>query len=231
MEIKMTTISDTHSKHRMVDNLLEDGELIIHSGDISVRGFETEVSDFLNWYSSLYMYDNKIFIPGNHDFYFQEVPDESKELLSKYPDVIMLEDNMHTFKKDGEEIKIWGYPWTPKFGNFVYNHELNIYKNIDQLDMIPSDVDILISHGPMYSILDYVNGRHVGSQHLADKIISGYFTNLKMVIFGHIHSSYGYKQFNNIHFINCAVLNNYSVYKNKPVNFIWNSEDNMINFI
>ena len=57
--MKIIAISDTHGKHRNVD--LPQGDMLIHAGDVSSRGLEDEVLDFLDWYESL-DFKYKIFI-------------------------------------------------------------------------------------------------------------------------------------------------------------------------
>ena len=61
--MKITFISDTHNKHKLLtdNNLLPGGDVIIHSGDISGRGYEDEIIDFLEWFQDL-NYTHKIFI-------------------------------------------------------------------------------------------------------------------------------------------------------------------------
>ena len=74
-------------------------------------------------------------------------------------------------------------------------------------DQIPTDIkiDILISHGPPYRILDKtLKGSHVGDNYLYSKVINE--IKPKVMIFGHIHESFGIYQSDNIDttFINAA---------------------------
>jgi predicted phosphohydrolase len=66
--MKIIFVSDTHGKHHQIE--LPEGDMIIHSGDISSRGRVNEVEEFLAWFTSL-DYKYKVFIAGNHDFYFE----------------------------------------------------------------------------------------------------------------------------------------------------------------
>ena len=59
-------LSDTHGKHHLL-KYLPLADIIVHSGDVSEDGTESEVLDFLNWFCDL-DYRHKIFIAGNHDF-------------------------------------------------------------------------------------------------------------------------------------------------------------------
>ena len=71
--MKFVTISDTHNQHDKLE--LPEGDCIIHAGDVSGRGWPTEISNFLNWFKNL-DYKYKIFIAGNHDFYFEDLEEE-----------------------------------------------------------------------------------------------------------------------------------------------------------
>ena len=82
--MKITFISDTHTKHNQVNYLLPGGDLLVHAGDMSSMGYQEEITDFLKWFNGLDNYTHKIFIAGNHDWGFQESPDMCRELLKIY---------------------------------------------------------------------------------------------------------------------------------------------------
>ena len=75
---KLVFISDTHTHHKKIE--IPDGDIIIHCGDISRRGYKDEVIDFCDWFSEL-PHEHKIMIPGNHDFLFEK--EYSKSLNQK----------------------------------------------------------------------------------------------------------------------------------------------------
>lgn len=58
-------ISDTHNSHKELGKLPE-ADVIVHSGDFTRAGTETEAYDFMDWLCDL-PYKHKIFIAGNHD--------------------------------------------------------------------------------------------------------------------------------------------------------------------
>ena len=74
--MKILAISDTHGSHHLLENTYpeyferDDIDLIIHAGDISSYGSEHQIIDFLEWYSKFNQIKNKVFIAGNHDFFF-----------------------------------------------------------------------------------------------------------------------------------------------------------------
>ncbi|MEA3295811.1 MAG: metallophosphoesterase [Patescibacteria group bacterium] len=112
---KIVIISDTHGMHKGLDNKfdLPPADFVIHCGDITGSGKEHVVKEFLDWYSKLDQYKYKIFIAGNHDRLFEDDRMIAKELLSKYPNVIYLEDSGVELKG----IKFWGIPVSRPFCN------------------------------------------------------------------------------------------------------------------
>ena len=58
MKRRITHISDTHNKHNQLNGLLPGGDLLIHSGDISSLGRETEVKRFVKWFNDINNYTN-----------------------------------------------------------------------------------------------------------------------------------------------------------------------------
>lgn len=200
--MKILNISDTHSKHRKIpDAWLVNADMIICAGDISTYGYVNEIIDFLDWFSKL-NYKYKIFILGNHDWLGQDNPQKFREILSQYPDIIYLENDYVEI----EGIKIYGTPVTP----FFFNWAFNVDRGPDILEYwnrIPFDTHILITHGPVYSILDTTpDGRSVGCVDLYNTI-NERLLGLKLFISGHIHCSSGYEVINDVQYVNAAILN------------------------
>ena len=228
--MKIIFISDTHNQHNLIpthylDNTDGSVDTIIHAGDVSSRGTEDEIKVFLNWFSKL-PFKNKIFIPGNHDWFFERV---SKHIIdytmSKYPEVVLLNDS--GIEIDG--IKIWGSAITPYFGGWAFNRVGEEIKK--HWDMIPEDTNILITHGGPLGI-GYNNvtleGQDVGCPYLAIKITE--LSDLKIFCQGHIHEGYGSYQIDNGPlFLNASVLNRRYKMCNKPIIVDYNKLE-VINF-
>jgi Icc-related predicted phosphoesterase len=228
--MKLLLISDTHGLHENItkdlNKLIEPDTIIIHAGDISNTGKSNEITSFLNWFSNLEC-KHKIFIAGNHDFGFEPTisafppiyPDIPQEFKDK--GVIYLMDQM----VEVEGLKIYGTPWQPRFHDWAFN--VNRGEELaKKWEPIPEGLDILISHGPPYSILDCTReGLHVGCEDLYIKIIN---VLPKMVVFGHIHEGYGYRSTNNISFFNASVLNRNYNYTNKPILVTLDDNNNII---
>jgi Icc-related predicted phosphoesterase len=225
---KITFISDTHTKHEEINNDLIGGDFLIHSGDIMSSGYnKMEIFDFLDWFSHIDNYEHKIFIAGNHDRYIENNYEEFLKIISKneYNNIIYLQDEEVIIN----DIKFYGTPWQPWF----YNWAFNIPRNTDELrkkfEKIPLDTDILITHTPPKSILDYVPRSHeqVGCEILLENINK---IKPSVNVFGHIHESYGNKKVGETEFINASVLNINYKYTNKPVNILFDEQTKKIKY-
>lgn len=186
--------------------VLPEGDLIIHSGDVSGNGTFREVLNFLQWFSQL-PYKSKVFIAGNHDFAFEKkmIP------ITELPEgVTYLEDSIVTI----DNLKIYGSPYTPEFLNwaFMKKRGAQIRKVWDN---IPSNVDILVTHGPPLMIRDQTTqGRHQGCEDLLFKVKQ---VKPLLHVFGHIHEAYGIEEQFGTRFINASVLDQHYQMVNTPI--------------
>ena len=229
--MRITFISDTHNKHNQVTHSLPGGDLLIHAGDLTGRGYQNEITDFLNWYNGLDNYTHKIFIAGNHDWGFQESPDMCRELLKLYPKVTYLQDNLEVIGEDYESaVKIYGSPWQPEFYDWAFNLPRMGDELKEKWDNVSANTDILITHGPAWGHLDTVKGKSVplGCELLTERINE---LKPKIHVCGHIHSGYGYKFDGTTHFFNASVLDESYYYTQKPITVDWNPQTNELVFV
>jgi Icc-related predicted phosphoesterase len=128
------------------------------------------------------------------------------------PGIIYLNDNGITING----INIWGSPISPWFFNWAFNrHRGEAIKK--HWDLIPAGTDILITHGPVFGILDKTNTlKHVGCEDLLKKINE---IKPKVHVCGHIHEAYGMEEKSATKFINASVLNDKYELVNKPIAF------------
>jgi Icc-related predicted phosphoesterase len=230
---KITCISDTHNKHKQLDGFLPGGDVLLHAGDMTGRGYKKEIENFTKWYDGLDQYDTKLFIAGNHDFGFQNHHQEMKGMLTAYKNIDYLQDEL-IMLGEGEldyidMVKIWGTPWQPEFYNWAFNLPRGEALK-EKWDMIPQNIDILLVHGPPHGKLDFVprNNENVGCVDMMNKIKE---IKPKIVVFGHIHEGFGYVFDGNTHYINAAVLDGNYIFKNKPVTFEWDPITNELEFV
>ena len=194
--LRFVAISDTHCRHRSLR--LPKGDVLLHAGDISLRGDRKEVEDFLEWFGKL-PHPHKIFIAGNHDFFFEK---EKPAVVRK-----LIPENVQ-YLKDEEivinGIKIWGSPYTPWFFRWAFNKKRG-GPLAAQWEKIPADTDIVMTHGPAYGILDMViNEQHAGDKDLLKKLLT---LKPKVHVCGHIHESHGMVKRHGIKFMNACILN------------------------
>lgn len=182
--MRILQISDTHNKHQQLTNLPA-ADVIVHCGDFADNGTEEEVLDFLNWFIGL-PYTHKIFVTGNHDLCLWDA-----EGIEDLP------DNVHFLQDCGCEIE------GLKFFGLAYNHSE---------ELIPDDVDVLVTHEPPIMILDESSGIHWGNAPLRNKVLE---VKPRYHLFGHSHEAYGTIQMKGITFSNASIVDDSSLSKNK----------------
>jgi Icc-related predicted phosphoesterase len=203
--MKIVLISDTHNQHDKL--VIPAGDMVIHAGDVTSNGSYLEVASFLRWFSELPI-KYKIFIAGNHDYLFERHPAFSKsEYLSG---IIYLENELVEI----EGLKIFGSPYIPQYKDWAF-----MKKSGDEIrevwNLIPNNLDILVTHGPPYMILDQIEyGFHTGCRDLLTRIK---VVRPKVHVFGHVHEGYGAKEEFGIRFFNASVLSHNYRLVNGPI--------------
>lgn len=72
------------------------------------------------------------------------------------------------------------------------------------IENIPADIDVLITHSPAYGILDFDDNINYGDDHLLTKIVD---VHPHLHLFGHIHARHGIVNEHGITFSNGAIMN------------------------
>lgn len=190
--MKIVCISDTHRRCRDIE--IPECDLLIHSGDDDIYD-ENGVIALNKWFGEIPA-KKIIYVPGNHDFLFEEDPDLGKNLLSNAE--VLIDDLTEV-----NGLGIYGSPWVPKFFDWAFmKPDLNLEPIWNK---IPYNIDILITHGPPYGILDAnSHGYLCGSQTLMKEV---YKKEPRYHIFGHIHESHGKMTMEGLktEFINAAI--------------------------
>lgn len=231
--MRIVCISDTHSLHEMMELPLPTGDVLIHAGDISNRGGERDVTNFVNWFQDIEGFNSKIFISGNHDHCFEQVNkphhkrdyDWVRHLMAPenlaQSDVFYLEDNFMTieYPEFSRPIKIYGSPWQPWF----YDWAFNLPRLGEELDlkwsMIPEDVDVLITHGPPNGILDLVDNFRQLNRNVGCELLRFHMERIKpaLNVFGHIHEGYGHEKIDDVLYVNASICTAKYIPSNKPI--------------
>lgn len=208
--MKITFISDTHNQHEKLS--LPEGDVLVHCGDFTNRGALEDVEIFAKFISKQ-SFKTKIVIAGNHDFSLEDHRKEEAEKILMDLGIIYLNDS-------GVEIngvKFWGSPIQPEFFDWAFNR-----KRGDEIrkhwDIIPTDTDILITHGPPSNIMDQCDhGERVGCADLLEIVKK---IKPRVHAFGHIHEGYGLKEIEGTQFINACNLDVKYRVKNDPINIV-----------
>lgn len=217
----ITLISDSHNQHNKLD--VGAGSLIIHSGDATSRGRESEVRAFLKWYGAL-DFDMKVFVPGNHELLWEENPQYHADMCSFYG-VTLLNDSGTTY----QGIKIWGSPVQPEFHGWAFNRartEEDVAVTGHSFigphwQAIPEGVDVLVTHGPAYGILDQTRLGPAGCRLLLERIRE---VKPALHVCGHIHGGRGMMNSPDTVFVNASSLNEqYQPYDNPVFKVNWES--------
>jgi Icc-related predicted phosphoesterase len=200
--MKVVCFGDTHGHHR--DLQIPDGDILIFAGDLMGWSKKTgpddreikQLVDFNEWIGN-FPHKYKIFIPGNHDWIFENNYEHAKSLLTNMK--CLNDSGMHTGR-----FKVWGSPVSPRFFDWAFNRDRgeDIKKH---WDLIPYDVDILITHGPPRGILDIPPRKKDGPQGCDDLLERvNKLKNLRLHVFGHMHESYGMHEEKGTIFVNCS---------------------------
>ena len=178
--MKIVMISDTHGQHKNIK--VPAGDLLIHAGDLTMSGRRSDYDSVGEWFQKLNFPLGIIAIAGNHDFNVQYFKEQVLPALN----VTYLENSGVTI--DG--VKFWGSPYTPEFGRWAFM----LPRNGDELQecwaKIPDDINVLITHGPIYGVRDITaDGVNAGCKLLKARAFE--LTTLKLHVFGHIHEAAG----------------------------------------
>ena len=199
MSKKLVLCSDTHEMHSHLT--WPDGDILVHAGDFTMIGRPEKIEGFGNWLRDS-PFNAVIMIAGNHDILFQKESEKARKLLSKHDKIHYLEDS--GCRIDG--ISFYGSPWQPEF-SYEWAFTLAAEEELkNKWHSIPSNVQVLITHGPPAGILDFtVDGRHAGSTSLLAEIDQRIKPQLHL--FGHIHEGYGICEVEETKFVNASICN------------------------
>ena len=192
-ELRLVLLSDTHQLESEISQV-PDGDILIHAGDFSFFSKSLKaILDFSHWLGELP--HRCVVVPGNHEFFLESDPTR-RSLIS----------NATVLINEGIEIqglRIWGSPVTPLYGG-----AFGLSSSEDRRRLyaqIPEDIDVLVTHGPPYGILDSSpdSGMHSGCRELFDAVMR---VRPKLHVFGHVHGAHGIFQTDQTTFVNAAML-------------------------
>lgn len=206
IKINATILSDFHGILPKIDSF---SELLIIAGDISpfpIQGNIKEMenwleTDFRDWVEKLPIIQ-VILVPGNHDFIFQNKSIKWRKDFQKSfgGKLIILQHEPCILNIYDKEYKIFGTPYCHQYGNWPFmlpDEQLE-----EKFKSIPPDLDILITHDPVFSMGDtdvilkpryqsQAHFSHIGSIPLKMRLLEMYDKGEqlpKYIFCGHIHT-------------------------------------------
>ena len=183
---RFVLISDTHN----TEPPLPKGEVLIHAGDLTGNGGRKQTEAAMRWIGEqAQKFEWVVFVGGNHDWFVYHLSREMganavREFVRPYGEnIIYLENELATVAG----ANIYGSPVQPTFCDWAWNYRRGA--EIRKVwDKIPLNVDMLITHGPPFQVLDWVGKQRVGCEDLRAALDR---VKPKVHVFGHIHAAHG----------------------------------------
>ncbi|MCH9680728.1 MAG: metallophosphatase domain-containing protein [Deltaproteobacteria bacterium] len=176
--MRIVAVADTHLREHELE--VPPGDVFVHAGDLCRAGTLDELSIAAEWIGGL-PHRHKIVVAGNHDWCFAREPVQARRRLG--PDIIYLQDGGTTI----EGMTVWGSPWQPWFFDWAFNLPRG-EALAERWDLIPSGIDLLVTHGPPRGYGDRVSRGREGCDDLLralDRVRPA------LHLFGHIHEDGG----------------------------------------
>jgi Icc-related predicted phosphoesterase len=224
---RFVCFSDTHGLHDQIPKAhCVSGDVLLHAGDFSNTGELHQVESLAKWLKA-YPATHKIVIAGNHDVTFQpHFYEKAWQSFHSEPydceDVrrALIESGCCTYLEDGiAEVmgyRIYGSPWQPAFCDWAFNLQRG-GPCMAAWDKIPSDVDILMTHGPAFGMRDTnSSGAPCGCADLLRAIRA---RAVPVAVCGHIHEGYGVSADRGTLFVNASTCTRSYKPSNPPIVF------------
>lgn len=187
------------------------GDVLVHAGDITAHGSRDDFLNFIKWFAS-HPHKHKVFIGGNHDTYLEKEPDEIAKVSAAHG-VSYLDDSGIEI----EGVQFWGSPITPRFFDWSFmRDDKDIHKH---WALIPENTEVLITHGPVWGVLDEVERSENETENTGCKSLAKRVKEVLPAfhIFGHIHECYGACLIDETQYLNVCTMNNGYKIQNAPV--------------
>jgi Icc-related predicted phosphoesterase len=210
--VKIVCVSDLHM---YFGPKLDGGDILVVSGDISYVGKAIDFAEFDFWLGKQKdKYKAIVVTPGNHDLGSERNPSLFKGLIQNATHYLVNEPATIL------GLNFWASPMTPTFFDWAWMADRG--EPIKRYwDMIPSNTDVLVTHGPPFGILDQcpdMNDRSklvsVGCEELLKAVQR---IKPRLHIFGHIHEGHGQVTIEGTTFINASIMDGQYHPVNKPI--------------
>lgn len=215
--MKIVATSDTHFPFDPV----EDGDVLIHAGDLMMDGGPQE------WHARVESlraqpHKTKIYVPGNHDFHVELYQGVAIAELRRAGITVL---GLTRSVMQVEDVRIAGLPWVTGLQGWAFNRDEQWLYDYMRTVISPARPDIIISHEPVFNILDAIHPEmekakdqvHVGSLAYNKWFHDHDTVRPKIWINGHIHESYGTTEHEGTRFYNVAMCDRNYEQVNPPI--------------
>ncbi len=208
--MRLVCISDTHGDHAGVT--VPQGDVLVHAGDLTAHGTLDGYDAFLAWFGSQ-PHRHKLFVAGNHDTCLEHAPEEARQ-RAEAAGVVWLNDSGITI----EGVGLWGSPITPRFHDWSFMRDPG--EDIERhWRKIPSDTDVLVTHGPPFGVMDEVERANGTTENTGCPSLLRFVDQIRpqVHLFGHIHEGRGEVIRDGIRFLNVSTMNEHYRIQHQPV--------------
>jgi Icc-related predicted phosphoesterase len=197
--MRCVAVSDTHNRAEGI--AIPDGDVLLHAGDLTMKGTAPELDRAARWLGSLRgRFRAIVAIPGNHDFGIEDYPDGARARFLDHGITLLIDEPLEL---DG--VTFYGSPWQPWFFDWAYNFPRDDRGTTAKRTWakIPAGTDVVITHGPPHGILDRTeSGDHAGCPYLLRELRE----RVRPIVhlFGHIHEGYGERREGETLYVNAS---------------------------
>jgi len=212
--LRCVAVSDTHNRAEGI--AIPDGDVLLHAGDLTMKGGPEELRRAAAWLGSLReRFRAIIAIPGNHDFGIEDDPDGARALFADHGTTLLIDE---PFELDA--VTFYGSPWQPWFFDWAYNFPRDDRGATAKQTWakIPAGTDVVITHGPPHGILDRTqSGDYAGCPYLLRELRER--VRPKVHLFGHIHEGYGEQREGETLYVNASTCDFHYAATQPPLAF------------
>lgn len=204
--VRVVCISDTHGRHESVE--VPAGDVLVHAGDMSVRGKAAELANFARWFAAQ-PHAGKVIVAGNHDVSLDldrcAARGTSGESIKRdFIETVRASRGVYLEDSAAQVcgLRFWGSPWQPAYGDWAFNLGRG-EPCLSKWQLIPDDCDVLVTHGPPFGRGDMCSrGQRAGCVDLLHQVQDR--VRPRLHVFGHIHEDGGATSDGHTDFINAS---------------------------
>ena len=206
--LKLVATADTHFPFD--EDMIPSGDIFLHAGDLMLGGHLGEWNSRLQSLADL-PHKQKIFVPGNHDKFVEDYPDQALPALLEAGITVVGHPLTSPYITLENGMTLRGLPYVINLRRWAFFREEDW---IEEHLKREGRYDIVVSHGPPNGLLDSADrGGHIGCLAFRKYLVR---TKPLIWICGHVHESYGHTFYDETNMYNVAMCDLAYEQVNKP---------------